>query len=290
MEDTVLPTCPVCHSRSCRESWQYNTYSIFECHDCDLQFAHPLRAASLEFYQTHYDGYIKDYLSGNIHPGYQFFVNKIRETVQLYLSGDQRRAIDVGCGSGYLLMDLQKNGFDCLGIDFNPDAIRVAREHFGIPAEVSTVEDLATRNERFDLAILNHVLEHVEDPMGLLRNISQILSPNGILAIDLPNRNYCRLGYLQRKGALSWGDYPPHHVTFWSVAALSNALKLAGYSLLECRPRPYPEAYQTQRSLIQRFNLRSDRWTLFLTRILEWGGRLAGLQGATIFAIARRNG
>lgn len=248
-----------------------------------------MQSGSLEYYQTHNCDLIGAVLSGNIHPGFKFTINKIRDVIQCYLSPDQRRVIDLGCGPGYLLWELQRNGFQCLGIDFNPDMIRVAREHFHVNAEVRTVEDLISYNSKFDLALLLHVLEHVEDPMNLLRNIRQILSPNGVLVVDVPNPNYSRLRYIRLKSGLSPGDYPPHHLTFWSTRAISNALEISDYSVLYCRARPYPEAYQTEHSLIHRFNLPTGKGTACLARIFQSIGRLAGLQGATIFAVARRN-
>lgn len=283
-----MPICPVCQSQSSNEAWQYRSYSIYECSGCDLQHAYPMQAASAEYYQTQYNNLLASFLSGNIHPGYRFLVKKIRDATRRYLSPDQRRVIDVGCGPGYLLLDLQENGFECLGIDFNPAAIRVAREHFHVPAEIASLEEIATWKLRFDLALLSHVLEHVEDPLGLLKKIRQILYPRGVLVIELPNRNRSRHRDSLRKGKLSWGEYPPHHLTFWSVAAISNVLVRAGYSILECRPRPYPEAYQTEHSLIHRFNLRAGRGTTWLARILQLVGRLAGLQGATLNVVARR--
>jgi 2-polyprenyl-3-methyl-5-hydroxy-6-metoxy-1,4-benzoquinol methylase len=248
-----------------------------------------MQSAPVEYYQDHYsDGAMEHTAAGNIHPGFRYTLKKIEHSVQLYLTPAQRRAIDVGCGTGYLLSELKKSGFDGLGIDFNPDLVRFARAHFHVNAEVTRVEDLMALNSRFDLALLIHVLEHVEDPVGLLKNIRQLLDPGGILFIDLPNLTRFAINRSIRKGGFFWGEYPPHHLTFWSRASLSKALEAAGYSVLECHPRPFGEEGQVELFLCHRLHLKVNRLVSLLAKPMRRAGRSFGLQGETLFAIARR--
>jgi len=196
-----------------------------------------MQEATVDYYQENYE-FATD--MEHIHPGYQFTIQKIRATPHRYLSPSQRRVIDVGCGPGYLLVDLQRRGFDCLGIDFNPDAVRLANERFGVPARVERVENLIkTGGAHFDLALLSHVLEHVESPLSLLKDIYQLLDPAGVLVIDVPNRDWFSPSHSLKRGTCFEGDYPPNHLTFWSSSVLSCALNLAGYTVLECAPRPF---------------------------------------------------
>lgn len=284
-----MPTCPVCKSESPRFAWQYQHYSIFECLHCKVQFVDPMQGALLDYYQSRYDQVLASTLRDDIHPGFRYSVREITRAAQRYLTPEQRKAIDVGCGPGYLLSELSRLGFDCLGIDFNPEAIRVAVEHYHVQAQVAQVEDLIALNSRFDLALLIHVLEHVEAPMTLLANIRQILNPGGILIVDLPNRNRFAVNRSLRKGDLGWGEYPPHHLTFWSTAALASVLRLAGYTVLECHPRPFSEEQQAEFFLINRLHLPAGWLTRALAQTMRTLGRLVGLQGETIFAIAQKH-
>ena len=282
-----MPTCPVCQCKSPAKAWQHKEYTIFECPDCDLQFVHPMRATPLEYYQANYQDYVPATYE-DIHPGFQFMINKIREVTQRYLLPHQRRVIDVGCGPGILLVDLQKNGFECLGIDFNPVLVRAANEQFHVPARVARLEELTTLGSRFDLALLSHVLEHVEDPVGLLKNIREILNPGGVLVIETPNRNWYSPSHSLEKGTLWWFYYPPHHLTFVSIAALDRMLRLTGYSVLECIPRPFDDMNRVQTFLGKRLKLPEGRLFSLGVRTIRWIGRLAGLQGGTLHAVARR--
>lgn len=249
-----------------------------------------MQSASLEYYQENYEGVLATALSGQVHPGFRYLVNKIELIIQQHLSSGQRQAIDIGCGNGYLLSELSKRGFNSLGIDFNPDSVRVATEHFHINAQVARLEDIIALASHFDLALLVHVLEHAEDPVSLLKNIRQILNPDGILLLEIPNRDRLSINRSLRKGDLAWYEYPPHHLTFWSKAALSNALVIAGYSVIECQARPFSGEGQIGYFFRNRLRLRSRHLIVWLSSVLRIIGRALGFQGETLDAIARNRG
>jgi len=282
-----MPTCPICESQAPRAAWQYQTYTIFECPHCRLEFVYPPQSAPLEFYQDHYTDIMATTLADRIHPSFQDTIKKIEQASQRYLLPQQKQVIDVGCGPGYLLSELSRRGFDGFGIDFNPEAVRIANEHFQVKAEVRRLEDLLNFQVKFDLALLIHVLEHVEDPAKLLRNIRQLLRPNGLLFIELPNLNRFSVHRSVKRGTLPPMEYPPHHMTFWSTGALSRALALTGYSVLECHPRPFGEPGEIEAFLIKQFRLPRNQRLLLGAQVLRFIGRSLGLSGNTLFAVAR---
>ena len=196
--------------------------------------------------------------------------------------------IDIGCGGGYLLIDLQRRGFDCLGIDFNEHLVKLATERYGVPARVERLENLLALGERFDLALLSHVLEHVETPIELLTNIHEILNPEGLVVIEVPNRNWYSLGHSLHRGTCDWNNYPPHHITFWSTAALAGALRLAGFTVVECMPRPFDDMDRVETFLKSRVGLRGGPLFQPAVRALRVLGTLCRLQGGTLNALARR--
>lgn len=283
-----MPACPVCLSTLPTLAWRYGVYAILECPICALQFADPMTAASSDYYRDRYAEIDQATLPGNLHPGLRYTIAQLQRVIRCYLQPNQRRALDVGCGPGYLLAELTRQGFDGLGIDFNPAAVRVATEHFGVQAQVGRVEDLVDLCAQFDLVLLIHVLEHVQDPLGLLRRIRQVLAPNGILVIDLPNRLRFMWKRTLTKGEFGEGEYPPHHLTFWSIPSLGYALRLAGFDILECSPRPFNSEDQIDLFLMNRFHLPANRFVARGSRILGMIGHALGWQGETIFAVARR--
>ena len=281
-----MPNCPGCASPNTGPAWRYKDFEIYECHACDLQFTNPMEAGSQAFYEMQYEDDVAAAAAGNIHPGYQFLKDKIDAVIQKWIPDGKRRVIDIGCGVGLLLIDLQKRGMDCFGIDFNPHLVRIAREQFGLNVEVRRLEDVAAMEVRYDLALLSHVLEHVVDPPGLLRQIATLLNPGGLLIIDVPNPLYCRERTRFYRGELTWNLYPPHHLSFWSEKPMKIVLESVGYRVLECKTRPYPEAHQARHNLIHRRGWPDNALADLGARTLQAAGTVLRLQGPTLCAVA----
>jgi 2-polyprenyl-3-methyl-5-hydroxy-6-metoxy-1,4-benzoquinol methylase len=98
--------------------------------------------------------------------------------------------LDVGCGNGVISRSLGAQGFKVRGIDVSEKAIARARELNTLPNvrfEVVSAEKLVADGERYYAVICSEVLEHLNDPAGLLRVLNQSLHPDGILIVTVPN-------------------------------------------------------------------------------------------------------
>jgi len=98
-------------------------------------------------------------------------------------AGREVRILDVGCGSGQLLLDLKKLGYEnLLGVDpFIPKAIDYGNDVRVIKGEV---EDLA--GTKWDVIMFHHAFEHMPDPAKVLRLTADLLAPNGHCLIRIP--------------------------------------------------------------------------------------------------------
>lgn len=106
---------------------------------------------------------------------FQTHLKDVSEIVKKHFQGHS--LIEVGCGKGYFLEQLQALGFDITGFDPTYDGSnpRVIKEYF------SPVVGL-----RAEGIILRHVLEHVQDPVGFLSNIRESNSGAGKIYIEVP--------------------------------------------------------------------------------------------------------
>ena len=124
----------------------------------------------------------------------------------------------MGCGVGNFLAAARDAGFDATGIEPNQNAVRFAKEHYGlrdvfvgVPADLQKTRPL----DKFDTVTFFEVLEHQDNPQAFLDTAKSFLKADGFIALSVPNRSRWQIG----NDPL---DYPPNHLTRWSPAALQN--------------------------------------------------------------------
>jgi 2-polyprenyl-3-methyl-5-hydroxy-6-metoxy-1,4-benzoquinol methylase len=97
--------------------------------------------------------------------------------------------LEVGCGAGGALLELQNAGYAVAGFDYSSELVAAGKENGVRNIFAGNFEDAsaAVDNRSFDCILLHHVLEHVSDPTGLLRRLKQLLNPGGRIWIAVPD-------------------------------------------------------------------------------------------------------
>ena len=159
----------------------------------------------------------------------------VRDTALLGVGGlppgNGRRLLDVGCGSGAFLSGMRERGWTVVGVEPDPVAAAAARRN-GIDVRDGMLADAAFTDDAFDAIVLSHVIEHVHDPIALLRECSRVLRPGGTLVMMTPNLT--SVGH-QRFGADWRGLEPPRHLHIFSVDSLAACARSAGLAVSEVR-------------------------------------------------------
>ncbi len=112
-----------------------------------------------------------------------------------HLHAPGKSVLDIGCGGGFLAEEFAKDRYDVTGIDPSGKSIAAAREHaakssLAIDYRVGRGESLPFRDDSFDIVACCDVLEHVDDPAQVLREVSRVLKPGGIFFYDTVNRTF----------------------------------------------------------------------------------------------------
>lgn len=102
-----------------------------------------------------------------------------------YRTGGQ--LLDVGCGGGVFLERMRDFGWQVTGLELAADVAQRVQRRTGIPIHVGTLPHPQLRPASFDAVTMWHVLEHVPNPRGLLRDAAELLRPRGLLVIEVPN-------------------------------------------------------------------------------------------------------
>ena len=138
------------------------------------------------------------------------------------------RLLDVGCGNGRFLAKMRAAGWQVEGTDFDPAAVKHVREQLGVPAHCGDLESAGFPAGSFDVVVLQHVIEHVETPVDLLRECLRILKPGGQLLLITPNVE--SWGH-RRFGPFWRGLEPPRHLCLYSKQTLAELARRAGFQV-----------------------------------------------------------
>jgi SAM-dependent methyltransferase len=132
------------------------------------------------------------------------------------------RVLEVGCGDGQRLAQLRARGWDVQGLEVDERAAAQAQSVFGVPVFLGSLDQAAFRDEEFDVVAMNHVLEHVHDPLCLLGECKRVLKPGGLLVSITPNTQ----GWVHRRfGACWYGLDPPRHLFLFSRNTLEQVAR-----------------------------------------------------------------
>ena len=138
--------------------------------------------------------------------------------------------LEVGCGAGERLPLFKALGWRVTGQDVDPVAGNEARRASGVEVHIGPLEDLARAQRRFDAIVVNHVIEHVLDPLALLRVCRSMLRPGGSLVCVTPNAR----SWGHRNFAVNWMSLdPPRHISIFTPAAMQMASRMAGCEAAE---------------------------------------------------------
>ncbi|OYT72912.1 MAG: hypothetical protein CFK52_03685 [Chloracidobacterium sp. CP2_5A] len=99
------------------------------------------------------------------------------------------RLLDIGAGGGEFVALARARGFDAEGVEPHAGYAAHARAAYAAPVASVPLDALELRPD-FHLVTAFHVLEHLRDPVIALRRLSGCLSPEGALAIEVPNLSY----------------------------------------------------------------------------------------------------
>jgi SAM-dependent methyltransferase len=148
----------------------------------------------------------------------------------------QATVLDIGCGSGRIARELAARAQSVLGIDYDEAAIRAAQmiEHPPhVRFEVGDAHELDPET-KYDVVMLVHVLEHIDDPHDLLASIGR-LAPT--LIVEVPAFDRCVLNPVRLDLGLDFSS-DDDHVREYTKQLLSEQLEAAAWTVTEWARSP----------------------------------------------------
>jgi SAM-dependent methyltransferase len=183
------------------------------------------------------------------------------------------KLLDVGAGVGTLLYVAAKRGFTVQGVEVSEWASAFAREEKGLDVITGTLENTRLETEAFDVIVINHVLEHVDNPRKLLTEVHRLLKNDGLLVIGVPNIGSIMAFLLGSK----WQSLrPEEHVWHFSPATLKRLARESGFTELRFESR-------------ENYSVTSWRPKALLIRIINCVSVLTGRSEAMLLFATKKN-
>ena len=171
---------------------------------------------SEKYYQECCGAYQKKYSPEEL----TYIRNKLEQkalVLEPLLGTSGRRFLDVGAGEGWGLSFFREKGWSCTGLDYsrfgcqahNPACL----DDLIVGDIYESLSRLRREKRRFELILLDNVLEHVLDPLALLLDLRELTAPGGVLVIEVPNDCSPLQLHLLEKGEISrpfWVAVPDH--------------------------------------------------------------------------------
>ncbi len=237
VENHPLLPCRICKTPAPwvgvkRGQWRSQDYQLYRCPHCHFSFVgNPStdyeQIYTLEYYKGQGADPLTNYLDELEHPQQtirQYEWQGITSIVShLQTLKPTTQWLDFGCGNGGLVAWVKAH-HGCEIVGFEEGAIAEIARDQGLP--ILTAEALAAQTNRYDVITAIEVLEHVDDPMGVLKQILGLLKEGGVFFYTTGNATR------YRDRLSEWGYVVPEiHISFYEPLTLEYALSNVGFKV-----------------------------------------------------------
>ncbi len=248
--ELVRVPCPVCGCARHRTvaggaDYEYatcsNAFFFVQCRDCGAVYLNP-RPSPKDFniiYPANYYSFdpagAAEKRNALVQGVWDLLERKRLDLFRGLLGEGPRRLLDMGCGTGRMLMLLRRYGapdWSLTGVEFGIADCFLKRTD-GIKIYKGLYEEVEFEEAPFDLIIAQQVVEHAFDPALLLQKTHRDLAPGGHAVFDTPDYDSIDRRLFSRR---YWGGYHfPRHMTLFTAASFARLAASRGFEVVSCR-------------------------------------------------------
>lgn len=152
----------------------------------------------------------------------KIFLQKLYKSVNLKKIN---KVLEIGCYDGYILHRIKKKFLKIQTFGCEPSPGADIANKFGLNVKKTYFDHKTYPNQKFDLIILRHTLEHISNINKTINNIRKVMNNNSILAIEVPNINF----YL-KNGLLEVFSF--QHIHYFSMQTFFAICKSYNFKIL----------------------------------------------------------
>jgi len=162
-----------------------------------------------------------------------------------FVDSSDLELLDIGAGLGVFPYIVRKEGWRCTAIDPDKRSVKHLVDTVGVAAICGDFEELAVARQ-FDIITMNKVLEHVADPITMLRKTHEWLKPNGIVYVEVPDGEIASLHGLERE------EFTIDHLHAFSLVSAALVAFRANYKVQKITRIQEPSSKYTIRMFLSK--------------------------------------
>ncbi len=227
----MIVPCPICKSRDekqflCKVNLVNQTeHDLIECSHCGVIYFNPMPTD--EQLQRFYS---PDYFNFN---HYQDEAKGAQCAKRLMSIGERGKFLDIGCALGYFICGIKwHSDWEVYGIEHSKEAVRFACQKLRLDVKQGELQDVGFPDQFFDYIHMNNVLEHLRNPVGLLKEVRRIIKNDGRLFLSVPN------GYNDSRNLIHFyqtefgpAKSPNGHIYFFPKRTLLTLFNQIGFKI-----------------------------------------------------------
>lgn len=220
-------SCPVCGLKRCRVVYRVDGHrlrdlmpevTIAKCPDCGTAYLNDAVHSFQEDLYAYYKRFAGRSMEELVSPLTLASYRRVLLTLRKYCA--LQSILDVGCGKGEFVWAALGQGYAVEGLELSSEAVSVALSN-DLPVKQQDLFSSELDARRWSAITMFEVLEHVDHPMSMIKRVTDLLEPGGILYLTTPNYNSLdRLALGQ-----DWHVFHPEHITYFSTHGLAFLMR-----------------------------------------------------------------
>jgi 2-polyprenyl-3-methyl-5-hydroxy-6-metoxy-1,4-benzoquinol methylase len=208
------------------------------CKGCGLVFTNPRMDKDsfgdfyTKFYRDLYNYNLGENNLDSLHKSNYENGKFVHQFVKPFIK-DQSKVLEIGCANGGLLKFFKEQGHSVTGLDLGEAEVVYGRDKFGLNLIHKSIDDFVS-NEKQDLIIMIHVIEHLIEPEITMNKINQNLIDSGLLYISCPDIDILPSGLIYKSDWLTLMQNA-HTINFNKIS-ITNLLKKYGFEVIYFEP------------------------------------------------------
>ena len=231
--------CTLCGGEKFKSSLSCDGFSYVRCVSCGLVQMNPQPLESevkqrynngesyLSYELANEEAFLNLQLLALADAGFEGLEKELLSKGKDQASGAKPKILDIGCAAGSLLAVLRERGWETAGVEISGPQAEYGRRKRDLDIRSLPLEENQFPEGCFDTVLASHLIEHLNDPGALIREVRRILKPAGRFFITTPNI----AGFQARLFRGRWRSAIFDHLYLFSLETLTRLLRENGYKI-----------------------------------------------------------